>query len=992
MIENVVFSNWVGELTSTVGDGPISLGGAINGFSSFSQFPDGSKVVYTIQDGFDKETGVGTLNGRALERTTIGATLVDGVYTISSSPLNLSGNSQVYATMNAELMKELKDAHGDISDIMQRTINGHTLTTDVLLSASDVGAQAESPVLDKIVSGATATTTEAGVVNLATTSEAVVGTDNSKALTPNAGVALAAYQIIAEHYRKQGMVTAGTFEDGAHVIDANQVVISRANGVGYTYLGTIATGGFGVVPGSTPDANWKAVVTDTTSAEISIGDAPPANAKATSLWYNTLDGRMYIRYQDADSLQWVEASPQSSIADIPEDVSNKIREALRRSYAEAGYTLVTGSFEAGGTLTSATDVLLQEKTGKVYSWTGAYPSGGYIVVAGTDPASVAGFASMQEAKIKDLLYVQSISSLLDLKPYDGMRVDVVSFYAGKGKGGGVFVYNQTIPRSSHNGITIVSHTAVFDGTQANAHSFLTQTGFSDNGCWVRLLDEPVINVFMGGAIADNATDDYPCCQAVHDIGLHVKYGAGNYLFNTAVELVAGCNVTAEKASYPSKDAKKHTSIRNPNVDGGIFHYVKDKSVGQLVSPSISGFDLTADYPIMLNNYNDKIGDGAQGVNPYLMRGKISDNFIHARTKGVGVGIAVSKFFDGIIENNETYSHQIGILLLGSDINDVRRNRVVDFTLYGICDRSSGTFGSQNEIALNDILAAGSTTATYIKSTSRHHRIYNNYCEIADHNIKGFIDLTRDGIPQWNVANVDSNSYSIIVKDNRLDGFHFCTSFVYQIDGDQPAMMTVIDDSKTVGEVATVPVLKMLSSTGANLTKIVYSNTSSLLPEFYFRGGFDRFCGFGYKFGSDECLTITAENVAKIVAGNLYANGLDAYLRTDGESICIMPGFTSVGWFVPVSVDGVNNVFLANGVSYKCEIVMRASTPLGDTVSFARIVDGGGDSLNAFTLTDQFKKFSFNMSGAVKTSAVGIYFARGTQNGIVMIKSIKFIPV
>ena len=34
------------------------------------------------------------------------------------------------------------------------------------------------------------------------------------------------------------------------------------------------------------------------------------------------------------------------------------REALRRSYAEAGYTLVAGSFEAGGTLVNVNDVLL----------------------------------------------------------------------------------------------------------------------------------------------------------------------------------------------------------------------------------------------------------------------------------------------------------------------------------------------------------------------------------------------------------------------------------------------------------------------------------------------------------------------------------------------------------------------------------------------------------------------------------------------------------
>lgn len=54
------------------------------------------------------------------------------------------------------------------------------------------------------------------------------------------------------------------------------------------------------------------------------------------------------------------------------------REALRRSYAEAGYNLVDGSFEAGGTLTNANDVLLHESTGRAFSGSAG------SVVAGTD--------------------------------------------------------------------------------------------------------------------------------------------------------------------------------------------------------------------------------------------------------------------------------------------------------------------------------------------------------------------------------------------------------------------------------------------------------------------------------------------------------------------------------------------------------------------------------------------------------------------------------
>ena len=59
---------------------------------------------------------------------------------------------------------------------------------------------------------------------------------------------------------------------------------------------------------------------------------------------------------------------------------NISREALRRSLAEAGLTLVNGSFREGGTLNSVTDVLLNEIDSKVYSWGGSFPK---VVSAGS---------------------------------------------------------------------------------------------------------------------------------------------------------------------------------------------------------------------------------------------------------------------------------------------------------------------------------------------------------------------------------------------------------------------------------------------------------------------------------------------------------------------------------------------------------------------------------------------------------------------------------
>ena len=68
-------------------------------------------------------------------------------------------------------------------------------------------------------------------------------------------------------------------------------------------------------------------------------------------------------------------------------VSRFDRESLRRSYADAGYTLVSGSFEQGGTLATGTDVLLYGAEGKAYSWAGVLSK---VVPPSSTPASTGG--------------------------------------------------------------------------------------------------------------------------------------------------------------------------------------------------------------------------------------------------------------------------------------------------------------------------------------------------------------------------------------------------------------------------------------------------------------------------------------------------------------------------------------------------------------------------------------------------------------------------
>ena len=86
---------------------------------------------------------------------------------------------------------------------------------------------------------------------------------------------------------------------------------------------------------------------------------------------------------------------------------SKVFEALRRSYAEAGYNLVDGSFEAGGTVATATDVLLYEADGKAYAYTGTLP---HTVVAGSSPSAEPGMWTDKSKSIYGIITTAQLAA------------------------------------------------------------------------------------------------------------------------------------------------------------------------------------------------------------------------------------------------------------------------------------------------------------------------------------------------------------------------------------------------------------------------------------------------------------------------------------------------------------------------------------------------------------------------------------------------------
>jgi hypothetical protein len=66
-----------------------------------------------------------------------------------------------------------------------------------------------------------------------------------------------------------------------------------------TAVNTVATGA------------WEPVGAEG-GASVSVGDTAPADPEVGDLWFNSDDGRLYVFYEDTDSSQWVDASPDNA--------------------------------------------------------------------------------------------------------------------------------------------------------------------------------------------------------------------------------------------------------------------------------------------------------------------------------------------------------------------------------------------------------------------------------------------------------------------------------------------------------------------------------------------------------------------------------------------------------------------------------------------------------------------------------------------------------
>ena len=154
-------------------------------------------------------------------------------------------------------------------------------------------------------------------------------------------------------------------------------------------------------------------------------------------------------------------------------------------------------------------------------------------------------------------------------------------------------------------------------------------------------------------------------------------------------------------------------------------------------------------------------------------------------------------------------------------------------------------------------------------------------------------------------------------------------------------------------------------------------------------GFKRFNGFKTKSFDDQ-LQLNAQNLANCIGNDIYSNGAESYVRTNGESVVLLPGMAVLLYAgLEPSVDGTINPYFEASTTYTVTVLARTTSGSGDTLRVGKLSGGVGGTLTDMALTTQFKKFTFTMTGAASTVRTGFYFARSTQNGNIEIKSVSW---
>ena len=255
------------------------------------------------------------------------------------------------------------------------------------------------------------------------------------------------------------------------------------------------------------------------------------------------------------------------------------REALRRTYLEVGLNLVEGSFETGAVITSTTDVVLHEKTGKCYSG----PIGN--VPKGTNPAGNPNFIVRNFDSIRgDIINVGNITTIeamsRDLSILRKFKTPAFNTGWGvevKPKGGGTW-----------------SHTGIVD--QSKAGTLTAGLLYDSVGRQFALIDKKISPQMLGAVSTVDCSSLLQYCLDHGKVFLEedIRLTAGITLNKDNVNLDLNgfdikCSFSEASVAAIALNSKKNLKIKNGSVTfitSGKFVY------GNIKKCSLEDIDFT----------------------------------------------------------------------------------------------------------------------------------------------------------------------------------------------------------------------------------------------------------------------------------------------------------------------------------------------------------------------------------------------------------------
>lgn len=168
-------------------------------------------------------------------------------------------------------------------------------------------------------------------------------------------------------------------------------------------------------------------------------------------------------------------------------------------------------------------------------------------------ASASGAAqTVAEGLDARVIRVGSVSELAGVTPTDNLQVNVEEYHLDINGGGGIFAWDATAIKNTHNGGTVIDPDITFPSDwddQTQLQTWFDGSSNTTTGCWIRKFDSAT-SVRWFGAKGDwngtSGTDDTKSLQKTvdiaHAIDADVYVNGGDYLITDTIALQVGTKI------------------------------------------------------------------------------------------------------------------------------------------------------------------------------------------------------------------------------------------------------------------------------------------------------------------------------------------------------------------------------------------------------------------------------------------------------------------